>query len=81
MVDVTWHKSLNRKFREKKNLFVKKLKRREKGMTKWRFKLEMWMMVTVGEDMVGIFRSYFDELLNLDNGRQHNNYQMQKSQG
>ena len=38
-------------------------------------------MLTVGEDMVGIFRSYFDELLNLDNGRQHSNYQMHKSQG
>ena len=72
IVDERWGESLSRNFREKKKLFWKEgsAKRKSNDQMEMRIRDADGHMLTDGEDVVGRFRSYFDKLLNVDDGRE-----------
>ena len=72
MVDERWGESLSRNFREKKKHFWKEVnaERKSSDQMKIRIRDADEHMLTVAEDVVGRFRCYSDELLNMDDGRE-----------
>ena len=72
VVDERWGESLSKNFREKKKLFWKEVnaERKSNDQMEMRIRDADGNMLTVGEDVVGRFKSYFDGLLNVDDGRE-----------
>ena len=71
MVDERWSDSLSRNFREKKLLWKEvNVERKSNDQMERKIRNVVGHMLTVGEDVIGRFRSYFEELLNVDDGRE-----------
>ena len=72
MVDKRLGESLNRNFAEKKTLFWKavNVERKSNDQMEVRINDVDGYVLTDGEDVVSRFRSYFDEFLNVDDGRE-----------
>ena len=72
MVDERWGESLSKNFREKKKLFWKEVNtdRKNNDQMEMRIRNADGHLLTVGEDVIGRFRGYFEELLNVDDGRE-----------
>ena len=70
VVNERWGESLIRNFIEKKSTFEVNTERKSNNQMEMRIIDADGYMLTDCEDVVGRFRSYFGELLNVDDGRE-----------